>query len=267
MGWKNSKPGEGVASDISRRGILRSLVVAGGLVSGTASLTGIASAEQVTRTQTKPFTESNATVQFDFANLPSPTSDIDVAVSITGDYGHDTEYADILVEGQLLGTINVTGDNIDCNTFSDSFTADQSNITQGELQITVDNSENVDAFCEVSEIEVTISYSSNTQPSASFTVSPQPLYDGEPATFDASGSSDPNGRIVKYEWDFDGDGEFEVETSSSTITKTLGERGYRQVTLRVTDNAGSTGTASRRIGVHDVFTTSPLGGGGGPLFG
>ena len=61
---------------------------------------------------------------------------------------------------------------------------------------------------------------------------------GQPVTFDASGSSDPDGTIAKYEWDLDGDGSYETDTGSTpTATKTYADRGRPStVKLRVTDD-------------------------------
>ncbi|MEF8855094.1 MAG: PKD domain-containing protein, partial [Haloarculaceae archaeon] len=258
MGWWHSDAVEESANNYSRRDMLRSLVVAGGVVSGTAGLTGIASAEQVSRSKSKPFTQDGASVQFGFSNLPAPTSDIEVTVRITGDYGHETEYADIYVEGGLVGTIDVTAENIDCNTFSGTFTTNRSNITEGEMGVIVDNSENVTAdICEGNQIEVTISYLSNRPPTASFTVSGHAVKRFSSLTFDASASADPNGSIVRYEWDFDGDGVFEKKTSSPLVTHRFTDSlGTTDVTLRVTDGNGATATATDTIRVLHTWLES-----------
>ena len=42
-----------------------------------------------------------------------------------------------------------------------------------------------------------------------------PVATGQPVTFDASGSTDPDGTIVKYEWDLDGNGTYETNTGST----------------------------------------------------
>ncbi len=60
----------------------------------------------------------------------------------------------------------------------------------------------------------------------------------EPAAFDGSGSSDPDGTIVAYDWDF-GDGS---TGTGPTPSHTYTTDGSFSVTLTVTDDAGDTGT-------------------------
>ena len=63
--------------------------------------------------------------------------------------------------------------------------------------------------------------------------------------FDASGSSDSDGSIVKYEWDFEGDGTYDSDTgnvAAASFTYTTG--GTYDPTVRVTDDKGATDTAS-----------------------
>jgi PKD repeat protein len=63
--------------------------------------------------------------------------------------------------------------------------------------------------------------------------------------FDAAGSSDPDGQIVKYEWDFDGDGKFEFDAGAvETASYIFGRKGATSATLRVTDNDLATDTWS-----------------------
>ena len=51
----------------------------------------------------------------------------------------------------------------------------------------------------------------NEPPEASFTATPNPTTAGSLVTFNASGTTDSDGTIVKYEWDLDGNGSFETE--------------------------------------------------------
>jgi PKD repeat protein len=54
---------------------------------------------------------------------------------------------------------------------------------------------------------LTVAYAqSNAPPRADFRFSPQNPDTNTIITFDASSSRDPDGTIVKYEWDFNGDG-------------------------------------------------------------
>lgn len=78
--------------------------------------------------------------------------------------------------------------------------------------------------------------------------------------FDGTGSYDP-GTIVSYFWDF-GDG---TTSTSSAPNKTFTSTGDRVVTLRVTDNDGLTGTASRTISVLTLAPPQCAGASGGLL--
>ena len=103
----------------------------------------------------------------------------------------------------------------------------------------------------------------NQLPTASFAVSPNPVLSGVSTTLNASASSDPDGTIVKYEWDLDGNGSYETDTgvTASKVTS-YATPGERVVGLRVTDNSGATTTTTRAVTVENrvpsaSFTTTP----------
>lgn len=61
--------------------------------------------------------------------------------------------------------------------------------------------------------------------------------------FDASGSLDDDGQIVKYEWDFDGDGTFETDSGSDPLKSHNYASSFQGlVAMRVTDDDGLTAT-------------------------
>jgi hypothetical protein len=71
--------------------------------------------------------------------------------------------------------------------------------------------------------------------------------EGEVITFDGSGSSDPEGSELEFQWDFNNDGTYETTWSSSaTATHSYPTAGNYKVTLMVRDD----------IGAADVDTTS-----------
>lgn len=69
-------------------------------------------------------------------------------------------------------------------------------------------------------------------------------------TFDASGSTDADGAITKYEWDFDGDGSYDEDSGEPEATFTYTDSGSYNGTVRVTDTSFQTDTASIEIAVN-----------------
>lgn len=85
----------------------------------------------------------------------------------------------------------------------------------------------------------------NDQPVAIFTETASIIPAGTSITFDPGDSYDPDGTIVLYEFDFDGDGTFDYSSATSNeVTHTYVTPGVFTVHLRVTDDAGSTDTAT-----------------------
>jgi len=80
---------------------------------------------------------------------------------------------------------------------------------------------------------------------------------GDMITFDASGSSDPDGTIEKYEWRF-GDG---TVGTGATTTHTYSSAGNKQVTIGLTDNGGLYVEAVYNV---KVVRSSNGGGSSGP---
>lgn len=73
------------------------------------------------------------------------------------------------------------------------------------------------------------------------------------ASFSGAGSNDSDGSIVSYSWDF-GDG---ATSTLATPNHTYPGDGTYTVTLRVVDNNGSTGTATRELTVSSPVVNQP----------
>ncbi|MEP0814773.1 MAG: PKD domain-containing protein [bacterium] len=82
----------------------------------------------------------------------------------------------------------------------------------------------------------TVAIHVNAPPVAVLTADPT---EGDPpltVNFDASGSYDPDGTIVKYEWDWEGDGTYDFDSGTqATAQHTYDTGGSFTATLRVTD--------------------------------
>jgi hypothetical protein len=78
---------------------------------------------------------------------------------------------------------------------------------------------------------------------------------GQPVAIDGSGT-DPDGAIVKWEWDLDGDGKYDlVSTENGKFQYTFGKEGAFKLTLRVTTADGMTATGSRKVEVRKKWKT------------
>ncbi|MBX0287413.1 carboxypeptidase regulatory-like domain-containing protein [Halomicroarcula sp. F28] len=71
---------------------------------------------------------------------------------------------------------------------------------------------------------------------------------GETVTFDASGSTDPDGDTLSYEWDLDDDGNFD-DATGETASTSFSSTGDQTVTVRVSDDNGGVDTASQTVTV------------------
>jgi PKD repeat protein len=106
----------------------------------------------------------------------------------------------------------------------------------------------------------TVTVINNQPPTAALTATPSTPKAGEPVTFSAAGSKDPDGTIAKYEWDLDGNGTYETSTGTTpSATHTFNSSGEVPVGLRVTDNGGKTATATTTVTVlpNGVSNYSP----------
>ena len=86
-------------------------------------------------------------------------------------------------------------------------------------------------------------------PFANFTISPNNPRVNDTVTFDASGSSDTNGRIVKWDWDF---GDSSTHGTTVVVTHKYSTADTFTVTLIVTDNDNNTATISKTLTVTSI---------------
>ena len=115
-----------------------------------------------------------------------------------------------------------------------------------EITITMDSDKNIIAhYDEIIEKQ---------PPEASFKYSPSSPIAGETVYFDASGSSDPDGQIVLYEWDFDCDDRHADDPTPQFVFE---EPGRYDVTLKVTDNDELTDEITRPVVVRSQDEPEP----------
>lgn len=88
----------------------------------------------------------------------------------------------------------------------------------------------------------------------------QTVDEGEQVTLDGSGSFDPEGANLTFEWDFDdsvdvdGDGDYtnDVDATGVMVNHTYGDNGIFRATLNVTDDQGLSDTDTMEITVLNV---------------
>jgi hypothetical protein len=106
------------------------------------------------------------------------------------------------------------------------------------------------AIIPIAAILIQRSVFANQAPTASFIYSPDIPTPGETITFNATGSNDPYGSIIRYSWDF-GDGTTATVTNP-IITYAYPVDGTYTVQLTVTDTNNATGVASAVIDISTV---------------
>ena len=90
----------------------------------------------------------------------------------------------------------------------------------------------------------------NRPPAAALAIKPTMVAAGRTVTLDASGSRDPEGQRLVYEWDLDGNGTFEA--ASGTTPKAMpkfARDGVKNVAVRVNDPHGGRAVATGRLDV------------------
>jgi PKD repeat protein len=99
---------------------------------------------------------------------------------------------------------------------------------------------------------------SNRAPQVEFTYAPAGPTINDIVTFDGSGSSDTDGKIVQYEWDFNGDSAYERTSDSPIYNWVYDNAGSYRVSLRVTDNSGATAVGTREVVVSAAPAAAPV---------
>ncbi|MEP0815135.1 MAG: PKD domain-containing protein, partial [bacterium] len=110
---------------------------------------------------------------------------------------------------------------------------------------------------DVDTVAVAVGPAANMPPSAVLQAFPVSGDAPLAVTFDASGSSDPDGRIVSFHWDFGGDGGFEVMTRNPVFAHTYDAPGIYNAICLVTDEDGDSNSETIEIEVTAPGNTSP----------
>lgn len=96
----------------------------------------------------------------------------------------------------------------------------------------------------------------NGRPVANLTSSKATANVSESVAFDASGSSDPDGDSLFYDWDLDGDGSYD-DADGASLSEAFDTPGTHNVSVKVSD-AQASDTATVTVTVQDITPPTPL---------
>jgi len=185
-----------------------------------------------------------------FADNTSVYQGDPVNFDATGSYDPDGDI--VLYEWDFDGD-HVFGDPYDSGTDEEpTVIFDELGTFMVDLMVT-DDDDDIDVL-DV-PIEITVLEVPNAPPVAIATSDTTEINEGESVTFDASGSYDPDGTIVSYEWDFDGDGTFGDSWDEGTELEPVvyyASTGSYDVDLRVTDDDDAIDTLDFVITIYVV---------------
>jgi PKD repeat protein len=118
-----------------------------------------------------------------------------------------------------------------------------------------DNEEGTDSITKI--IQVGASQATPTQvlpPIANFSYLPAAPTTGDTVRFNATLSTDPDGRITSFAWDFDADGV--TDSTAAIVDQSFPTSGTYEVTLIVTDDTGATDQLTQEVVVAPEGGTS-----------
>ena len=189
-----------------------------------------------------PYKVSNVTILIDSNPVLSPPGTFEVEEGNTlsfmlDAFDYDDDYlvfsSDSLPDGASLNAIS--------GIFRWTPTASQI----GEYTV---NFEVKDGYLSAAESANIVVVSPNAMPIATIN-GPYEGKAGKKIRFDSSGSYDPDGNIVSYEWNF-GDGTL---SAAGNPSHAYGDSGAYTSTLRVVDEEGNIGTDSTLVTVKETF--------------
>ncbi|MFH1609131.1 MAG: PKD domain-containing protein [Candidatus Bipolaricaulota bacterium] len=96
----------------------------------------------------------------------------------------------------------------------------------------------------------------NQPPVAKLVLTPAAPRARQQVTFDASGSTDPDGKIVEYRWDFNGDGVVDLASTEPVVKFAYVAGGSYTVRLTLVDNTGMETTYAMPLYVSPVTVTA-----------
>jgi len=194
----------------------------------------------------------------DPANVP-PTADVQ-ADPLSGDAPVQVSF-DASASSDLDGSIVEYAWDWDGNgqydAITDTPTASYTYTAAGSPEVKV-RVEDDDGARATDTVTITVNIVGNTAPTADLTATPSTGDTPLMVTLDASGSADPDGTIVKYEWDFDGNGTYDSYGGSSSTGYTYSSAGDYTAKVRVTDDAGAQDTDTALVDVNVPGNDPPV---------